>query len=221
MVYDGGMAHMPESNCAPVDRFSRGLPFRDKDRNGDVERMPDTELMRQVQRGSEPAFGALYRRHCRKLLDYFHGMTRDAQLSEDLCHETFMRIWQLRARYKASGSFVAYLFAIARHILQERYRTVRKERRVERLAESEPERLTVEPATPERLTYRNELGDRIAAALEELPEEQRTAFVLRTVNGLSLEEIAEVMNCPVNTVRSRRLLAVRRLRSLLGGLLAL
>jgi RNA polymerase sigma-70 factor (ECF subfamily) len=189
-----------------------------------LEQMPDTELMLRVQWGSERAFAELYGRYFRRLLDFFYAMTRDVHLAEDLCHETFLRLWRLRVRYTASGAFAAYLFTVARHIWLERRRAARKEWKlgVAQRTEDEPGRRAPGwPSTPDEEAHRAEIGARILSALEQLPEEQRMAFVLRTVQGLSLDEIAQVMQCPVNTVRSRRLLAIQRLREALQGLLVL
>jgi RNA polymerase sigma-70 factor (ECF subfamily) len=181
--------------------------------------MPDTDVMVRVQWGSEVAFSELHRRYFRRLLDFFYGMSRDAQRAEDLCQETFLRLWQLRVRYTVSGSFAAYVFTVARHIWQEQCRTRRREARLEAQgAEVETVRSLLQPS-PDELAHRAELDARIFAALDALPEEQRMAFVLRTVQGLSLDDIATIMQCPVNTVRSRRLLAITRLREVLRGMM--
>jgi RNA polymerase sigma-70 factor (ECF subfamily) len=74
---------------------------------------------------------------------------------------------------------------------------------------------------PDEAAHYAEMDERILGALRDLPEEQRTAFVLRTIEGLSLEDIARIMACPVNTVRSRRIIAIRRLREALSGLFVL
>jgi len=180
--------------------------------------------MLRVQWGSEPAFAEIYARYCRRLLDFFFGMSRDVQWAEDLCHETFVRIWRLRARYSPSGSFAAYVFTVARHIWQEHCRQAcRQPPTVSPFLEEALCEIRTTPAgdAPDERAYHAEIGSQVFAALEKLPEEQRMAFVLRTVNGLSLYEIAAVMQCPVNTVRSRRLLAIQRLRELLQGLLVL
>ena len=95
-----------------------------------LEELSDAEVMLQAQWGSERAFAELYGRHYRRLLDFFYGLSRDVQTAEDLCHETFLRLWQLRVRYRPSGSFPAYLFTIARHIWMERRRQTRKEWRL-------------------------------------------------------------------------------------------
>jgi len=183
--------------------------------------MPDTDLMLRVQWGSDRAFAELYQRYYRRLLDFFYGMGRDAHAAEDLCHETFLRLWQLRVRYTVSGSFTAYLFSVARRIWLERGRQERKQWRLgvaQRLDAPGAAILASTDPGPGDRAYGSELAERIGAAVQELPEEQRMAFVLRTVEGMSLSDIASVMRCPVNTVRSRRLLAIKRLREALRGL---
>jgi len=192
-------------------------------RNVFVE-MADADVMLHVQRGSEPAFAEVYRRHYRRLLDFFYSMSRDAQLAEDLCHETFLRVWQLRFRYAVTGSFVAYLFTVARNIWFEHRRVARREWRWRAVLPIEAEALDAPahaPAPPDELVHRLEIEGRVSAALDAMPEEQRMAFVLRTIESLPLEDIAKVMGCPVNTVRSRRLLAITRLREALRGLFVL
>lgn len=199
---------------------------------GAFEQIPDADLMLQVRWGSEPAFAELYHRYYRKLLDFFHGMLVSAHhgrgesphLAEDLCHETFLRLWRVRGRYAATGSFAAYLFTVARNIWFERCRTMKKDSRLgfaESLEEMPNCPVAANGCPPDRAAERAELDGRIVDALAELPEEQRMAFVLRTVEGLSLDEIAAILQCPVNTVRSRRLLAIKRLREVLRGLLIL
>ena len=188
------------------------------------EQMPDTDVMLRVQWGSERAFAELYRRYYRRLQDFFYGLGRDAHMAEDLCHETFMRLWKLRARYKATGNFAAYVFTVARHIWQERCRKARKDWRlgIQRSVENEGAlALVARTPAPDESAHRSEVDERIFAVLDTLPEEQRMAFVLRTVEGMALEDIARVMECPVNTVRSRRLLAIKQLRKALRGLFVL
>lgn len=189
--------------------------------NDTLELLSDPDVMLRVQWGNESAFAELYRRYYRRLLDFFFGMTRDVQLAEDLCHETFVRIWQLRARYSPSGSFPAYAFTVARYIWHEHIRRVCRQPRPVTGRDREELPDPAGEGGPGELAYQSEIGAHVFDALEKLPEEQRMAFVLRTVNGLSLEQIAAIMQCPVNTVRSRRLLAIRRLRELLQGLFVL
>jgi RNA polymerase sigma-70 factor (ECF subfamily) len=180
----------------------------------------DVELMLRVRRGDAEAFSRLYRRYNRKLLNFFYAMGAGPSYSEDLCQETLLRLWRLRARYEPRGSFPAYLFAVARFVWMER-RT-----EVYRASASRPEfdadsEAAAPGSEPDALASRSEAAEAIAKAVAELPEEQRMAFVLRAVQGMPLDEIAEAMDCPINTVRSRKLLAVRKLREVLRGLLTL
>jgi len=189
-----------------------------------VRSLPDTTLMRRVGADDECAFAELYRRYNRRLLDFFHAMGRDTHLAEELSSDTFSRVWQVRRRYAATGSFPAYLFSFARHIWLEHCRRARKQRRlgvVANWADVENTLVALDAFRPDEAAARGELEERILVALDGLPEEQRMVFVMRIIQRLSLEDIAEVMQCPVNTVRSRKLLAVKRLREALKELLAI
>lgn len=180
----------------------------------------DVDLMLRVRRGDAEAFARLYRRYHRKILNFFYAMGAGPSFSEDLCQETLLRLWRLRARYEPRGSFAAYLFAVARYVWMER-RTEVYRATAGRPELDEETDAAVPGSEPDILASRSETAEAIAKAVAALPDEQRMAFVLRTVQGLPLEEIAEAMDCPVNTVRSRKLLAIRKLREVLRGLLTL
>lgn len=178
----------------------------------------DIALMLQVRNDDAAAFEVLHERYQRRLLNFFYGMSRHAPTASDLCQETFLRVWQVRRRYSVTGSFSAYLFGIARMVWREHCRTQSKYRYTQEL----PETKQVDDIFPESCQapdYRascNEAQQYILEALQELPEEQRMVFVMRTIRGLSLQDIAEALDCPVNTVRSRKLLGIQRLRNLLN-----
>lgn len=180
----------------------------------------DIVLMMRVRAGDESAFSVLFERYQRPLLSFFYGLSRNNSITKDLCQETFLRVWKIRKRYRATGTFPAYLFGVARLIWLESCRQQQKTWRLgARQDESRLEELTADAtACPAHLASRSELHGFIHAALDELPEEQRMVFVLRSIEGLSLEDIASILDCPVNTVRSRKILAVKKLRHLLAGL---
>jgi len=183
------------------------------------DQAPDIRLMLLVRSGDERAFEELHTRYQRKVLSFFHGMGRNAQSANDLCQETFLRVWKVRRRYRASGPFAGYLFGVARMIW---FESRRAEQRVWRLGqrvdgEESTDRLEAPDWRPDRRAERGELEQRLFAALDELPEEQRMVFVMRNIEGLSLDEIASALDCPLNTVRSRRILAIKRLRRLLAA----
>ena len=177
-------------------------------------------LMMRVRGGDESAFEILFNRFQRPLLNFFYGLSRNSGLARDLAQETFLRVWKIRKRYQASGTFQAYLFGIGRMIWLE---WCRREQKSWRLGQRQGEERLQELAggvadCPAYQANRAELSAQIHDALEQLPEEQRLVFVLRSIDGLSLDDIANILDCPVNTVRSRKILAVKKLRHLLAPL---
>ena len=180
----------------------------------------DLALMRRVRDGDEAAFAALHERYQRKVLNFFYGVSRDAVLSNDLCQETFLRVWKIRKRYKATGSFAAYLFGIARMVWLERQRQWWKQAKWGIRHPLEECQVSAQTESPGLSAERNELDGVLQSALAELPEEQRMVFVMRTIKGLSLEDISAALDCPLNTVRSRKILAVKKLRHALESLFA-
>ncbi len=179
----------------------------------------DVALMARVRQGDEAAFEMLHGRYQSKLLNFFYVLSRNSHTANDLCQETFLRVWKVRARYKATGSFPGYLFGIGRLVWLENCRALRKQTRLG-IRHNIDE--TWEPAAnpcelPDNRAARREMQDRILAALDELPEEQRLVFVMRNIKGLSLADIAAALDCPVNTVRSRKLLAIKKLRHTLSN----
>jgi RNA polymerase sigma-70 factor (ECF subfamily) len=181
----------------------------------------DIVLMMRVRGGDACAFETLFQRYQRPLLNFFHGLSRNPCTARDLAQETFLRVWKIRKRYRASGSFPAYLFGIARMIWLE---SCRQEQKTWRLGARQGEESlshleAAESGCPAWQASRSELQGHLYAALDALPEEQRMVFVLRSIDGLSLEDIAGILDCPVNTVRSRKILAVKKLRHLLESIM--
>ena len=178
----------------------------------------DIVLMMRVRGGDESAFELLFGRFQQPLLSFFYGLSRNNSMARDLTQETFLRIWKIRKRYQASGTFPAYFFGVARMIWRESCRREQKSWRLgSRQGEESLQNLpAANTACPLYQASRTEMHRNIQTALDQLPEEQRLVFVLRSIDGLSLEDIASILDCPVNTVRSRKILAVKKLRHLLA-----
>lgn len=173
----------------------------------------DTELMLRVRVSDEAAFEELHERYQRRLIGFFWGLTRDAVAANELAQDTFLRIWQVRLRYKASGPFAAYLFAIARMVyLEQRRKAFRLARLSDRVCEESTATPVSHTSSPAEAA---EMETALFAAMETLPDEQKLAFLMHTVQGLPMEEVAAALDCPLNTARSRRILAVRKLRQVL------
>lgn len=179
--------------------------------------------MLQAKDGNQAAFAELYKTHQRRVLDFFYGLCGNAQTAKDLTQETFLRIWKLRGRYAATGSFVAYLLTFGRYVWLEHCRGLRKRNWLtsfpfDKLGNFESR----DPSSrPDNAAMSSELGAQILEALSALPDDQRMVFVLQIVDGLSTQETASVMQCPINTVRSRKIMAIKKLRASLKRMKAL
>lgn len=180
----------------------------------------DISLMRRAANDDDQAFEVIYLRYHQRVNHFLHGLSGNASVGSDLAQETFLRMWRFRRRYTNSGSFASYVFGIARNVWLEHCRAQKKQFSLE-LRQSTPRELSrfMGAASPHPDTAAGHAEDRrqILAALERLPEEQRMVFVLRSIEGLSFEEVASVLQCPVNTVRSRQITALKKLRSTLKG----
>jgi len=177
--------------------------------------------MSLVQRRDISAFEELFRRYEQRVFAFLWRLCANRQEAEDGTQETFLRLWKARVRYEPTGKFSTYLFQIAKnHFLHERQRQHRRIDSQQPSAEN-PAGAADEPASPD-VTHSpmlaGELQAAVAEAVARLPETQRLVYVLTEHEGMSYKQAAEVLNCPVGTVSSRKVEAVRRLRELLQPL---
>jgi RNA polymerase sigma-70 factor (ECF subfamily) len=171
---------------------------------------PDAELMAQVAAGSETAFTELVRRHQNHLLNFFMrmGVYNDA---EDLVQETFVRLHRCRDRYRPTARFTTFMYVLARHVWADRGR---KLGRIERLCASLRVDAEIdEPARP----VRDASGLDVQEALTKLSPKLREVVVLNVYQGLRYQEIADVLEIPLGTVKSRLNLALTALRESLDA----
>ncbi len=178
----------------------------------------DEELMGLVQKQDISAFEELFRRYDQRIFAFFWRLCVNRQAAEDGTQETFLRLWKARVRYEPTGRFSTYLFQIAKnHFLHERQKQGRRVN-PERASAENPTGIPGEPASSDRADGRMLTKERHAAvqeALARLPEALRLVYVLTEQEGMSYKQAAEVLECPVGTVGSRKVEAVRRLRELL------
>ena len=185
----------------------------------------DVELMRGVAAGDRDALAALYTRHQRALLRFVTHLSHDLAHAEDAVHEVFLRVWRAAARYEPRARFTTWLFQIAKnHWLTERDRR----RRRPALGLDGPAPGTGDPAgpgsggppdpraSPHAEADRHERQAAVRRAGAALPEGQRLVVILADFQGLPYRDVAEILEIPVGTVKSRRHAADRRLRELLG-----
>ena len=192
--------------------------------------MPDPEpddflLMERFRLGDRAALDALVDRHHASLVRYFFHQSRSRETAEDLAQDVWVRVIRHRRDYRPTARFPTYLFAIARNLWIDRYRsqraappTVSADREVGG-EEGEGTRLSVllpsrEPEPSERASVQEEAA-RVRAALERLPPGLREVFELGEVQGLRYQDVGEILDIPVGTVKSRMHAAVQKIRELL------
>jgi RNA polymerase sigma-70 factor (ECF subfamily) len=168
--------------------------------------MTDRELLRLIAQGDATAFREWYDRHSGPLFAYLFRLLGDAHLAEDVLSETMLTVWTDARRYRGDSSPRTWLYAIGRNKATDRLRQraawpleVLDGHRVEEATDQVDTRLAVEEA------------------LKGLPPDQREVVELAFFHGCGYEEIARIMRCPVNTVKTRMFLAKQKLRARLDG----
>ena len=174
--------------------------------NGDTG---DIGLVRRVQRGDKTAFDLLVRKYQHKVIKLVSRYMRDAADAEDVAQEAFIKAYRALPQFRGDSAFYTWLYRIAintaKNAIVSRDRSpVDFDLDMQNLEESNSMQLRLaDPETPESLLQTEEVRSTVNRAIESLPEDLRTAIVLRELEGLSYEDIAQAMDCPVGTVRSR------------------
>jgi RNA polymerase sigma-70 factor (ECF subfamily) len=187
----------------------------------------DLSLVRRVQRGDKGAFDALVLKYQHKLVKLVMRYVRNPAEAEDIAQEAFIKAYRALPQFRGDSAFYTWLYRIA--INTAKNAVVSRDRSpieydLDRNNTDESYDMQgrmKDPDTPEGLVLTDEIRTTVNSAIEALPEDLRTAIVLRELEGLSYEEIAATMDCPVGTVRSRifraREAIDRRLREVFEG----
>ena len=188
----------------------------------------DAALVERVKRGDARAFEMLVVKYQRRIERLISRMVRDVDLVPDIAQETFIRAYRALPQFRGESAFYTWLYRIAVNTAKKalvelkRDPLVSETARASRDEEDETSRVENELSdgeTPDALLASKEIAAAVNAAIEALSEDLRQAVTLREIEGLSYEEIAQVMNCPIGTVRSRifraREAIAERLRPLL------
>ena len=173
------------------------------------EREIDQALVERAQAGDQLAFEKLVAKYQRKLNRLLSRFIRDHAEVEDVAQEAFIKAFRALPSFRGESAFYTWLYRIG--INTAKNFLVSQGRRAPTSTDFDSEEAeTFEDGdqlrdinTPERLMMTRQIGDTVNAAMEALPEELKTAIVLREIEGLSYEEIATIMDCPIGTVRSR------------------
>ncbi|QID17765.1 RNA polymerase sigma factor RpoE [Nitrogeniibacter mangrovi] len=173
------------------------------------DRELDQQLVERVQRGDKQAFGLLVAKYQRKLLRLLSRLIRDPAEVEDVAQETFIKAYRALPSFRGDSAFYTWLYRIGVNTAKN-YLVAQGRRAPTTTGFNSEEAETFDDGeqlrdinTPERLMMSREIGETVETAMEALPEELKTAIVLREIEGLSYEEIASIMDCPIGTVRSR------------------
>ncbi|HEX4269579.1 MAG TPA: RNA polymerase sigma factor RpoE [Steroidobacteraceae bacterium] len=187
----------------------------------------DLSLVRRVQRGDKGAFDALVLKYQHKLVKLVMRYVRNPAEAEDIAQEAFIKAYRALPQFRGDSAFYTWLYRIA--INTAKNAVVSRDRNP---VEYDLDRSNTDESydmqgrmkdseTPEGLVLTDEIRSTVNAAIDSLPDDLRTAIVLRELEGLSYEEIAAAMACPVGTVRSRifraREAIDRRLREVFEG----
>jgi RNA polymerase sigma-70 factor (ECF subfamily) len=169
----------------------------------------DEDLAQGIQRGKRGDLSLLVERHHSPLLGFLYRMTGgNHALAEDLVQETFLRVLRGIGQYRYPRPFKPWLYSIATNLALDHYKLAEMRHTI-----SMPERtLEIESDAPEDPLLMDIEAQQVAAAITDLPAHQREAVVLRYYQELSLAEIAEILNVPIGTVKSRLSLGLKQLR---------
>lgn len=168
----------------------------------------DEDLVLRVQRGDKSAFDLLVIKYQHKIVQLVNRYIKDPSEAQDVAQEAFIKAYRALGNFRGDSAFYTWLYRIAINTAKN-YLVSRSRRSSDyqvdiqdaEAIENAPQLQGME--TPERLLLNQEIIDTIKTAIDKLPEEMRTAIMLREFEGMSYEEIAQAMDCPVGTVRSR------------------
>jgi RNA polymerase sigma-70 factor (ECF subfamily) len=172
----------------------------------------DAQLVERAKRGDMRAFEMLVVKYQRRIERLVGRMVRDAELVQDIAQESFIRAYRALPQFRGDSAFYTWLYRIAVNTAKKALVEIKRDPLVseanlmphdEADETSRAENELSDGETPEAVLASKEIAAAVNAAIEALSEDLRQAITLREIEGLSYEEISDVMNCPIGTVRSR------------------
>ncbi len=173
-----------------------------------VNKEADQALVERVQRGEKKAFDLLVLKYQHKVANLISRYIRDPAEVLDVTQEAFIKAYRALPKFRGESAFYTWLYRVAintakNHLAAQARRPPGDDIEAEMAEQMDMGGALKEVDTPEHLALQREIALTIQQALEELPDDLRTAITLRELEGLTYEEIAEAMDCPIGTVRSR------------------
>jgi len=173
-----------------------------------MSRAVDQELVERVQKGDKKAFDLLVLKYQQRIVQLIGRYIRDPSEALDVAQDSFIKAYRALPNFRGDSAFYTWLYRIAintakNHLVSRSRRPSHSDIETEVAEQFEGSTSLRNYDTPEGLLLTDEIAQTVRGAIRELPEELATAISLRELEGLSYEEIAEAMSCPVGTVRSR------------------
>ncbi len=168
----------------------------------------DSELVKRVQQGDKAAFDILVMKYQQKVVNLISRFVSDQSECYDVAQETFIKAYRALGNFRGDSQFYTWLYRIAantakNHLAARSRKSPTYSVEVEDAEHYDGDSRLKDNTTPESLMLTDEIKQTVFRAIEKLPEDLKTAITLRELEGLSYEEIAGVMDCPIGTVRSR------------------
>jgi RNA polymerase sigma-70 factor (ECF subfamily) len=168
----------------------------------------DRDLVQRVQRGDKNAFDLLVRKYQYKIIKLISRYVHDPSEALDVSQEAFLKAYRALPSFRGDSAFYTWLYRIAintakNYLVAQGRRPPSSDIDAQEAEQYEGQSSLKEYETPERLLLKDEIAATVFKVIEELPEDLRTAITLRELEGMSYEEIAQTMGCPIGTVRSR------------------
>ncbi len=168
----------------------------------------DSELVKRVQQGDKAAFDILVQKYQQKVVNLISRFVSDQSECYDVAQETFIKAYRALGKFRGDSQFYTWLYRIAantakNHLASRARKSPKYSVDVEDAEHFSGDSALKDNTTPESLMLTEEIKQTVYAAIDKLPEDLKSAITLRELEGLSYEEIADVMDCPIGTVRSR------------------
>jgi RNA polymerase sigma-70 factor (ECF subfamily) len=172
------------------------------------ERNIDQKLVERVQQGDKSAFDILVLKYQSKIIQLVNRYVHDPDEAMDVAQEAFIKAYRAIGRFRGDSAFYTWIYRIAintakNYLVASGRRPPAGDIDAQDAEQYEGAMGLREYATPERMLLKDEIEKTVASAIDELPDDLKTAITLRELEGLSYEEIAQAMECPIGTVRSR------------------
>ena len=212
-----GIKRLSDSNTRGPSGSERGRQAASQNQNADKtsetgvglsDKELDMELVRRVQRGDKTGFDLLVLRYQNKILNLVSRYVHDSHEAQDVAQEAFIKAYRGLANFRGDSAFYTWLYRIAINTAKNHLITASRKISADGPDAQEAEQFDGahglrDYESPERSALNEEIMGVVERSIADLPEDLRTALTLREFEGLSYEEIANVMECPIGTVRSR------------------